>query len=114
MIDKSKRKLIAARARLNKQEKYKQSFSKKWIARLFWCVIIWITLSYVLAFIGKDNIAENLSSQVVLIGLGAMFTYFPKSFLETREQERNRIKEKQIDFEQEIAEEVITDEICNR
>ena len=55
------------------------------------CVaLIDLQLSYILAFIGRDQIAENLSSDIchtiISIGLG----YFLKSFVETREEEKNK------------------------
>lgn len=56
-----------------------------------------IQLSYVLAFLGKEQIAETLSITVVTEIIGVMTVYFAKSFLETKEQERIRIQEKEME-----------------
>lgn len=55
--------------------------------------VIDIQLSYLLAFLGKEQIAETLSITVVTEIIGVMATYFMKSYFETKESERNRIFE---------------------
>lgn len=57
--------------------------------------VIDIQLSYVLAFMGKEQIAETLSITVVTEIIGIMAVYFAKSFLETKEQEKVRLEEKE-------------------
>lgn len=69
----------------------KFTFSKILMIFFSLMVSIWITWSFVLASIGRDVIAEDLASQVVVIGLGAILGYFGKSFLETREEEKNKL-----------------------
>lgn len=56
-----------------------------------------IQLSYLLAFLGKEQIAETLSITVVTEIIGVMAVYFVKSFLETKEQEKIRIQEREMD-----------------
>lgn len=41
-----------------------------------------IWASYVLAFLGKDAIAESLSEQVVIVIIGGLIPYFAKSLIE--------------------------------
>ena len=51
----------------------------------------WVTLSYALAFMGRYEIAEELSSNVVIVGIAAILGYMLKAFFETRELEKNKI-----------------------
>lgn len=47
-------------------------------ALIWWLIIsgsIWISLSYVLAFMGKEQIAEALSQNVCEVVLGGLITY---------------------------------------
>lgn len=53
---------------------------------------IWITLSYILAFLGHDEIAQDLSSQVVIVGVATVLGYMLKAFFETREEEKNKLE----------------------
>lgn len=52
---------------------------------------IWVSLSYVLAFLGQEEIAQDLSSQVVIVGIAAILGYMLKAFFETREIEKNKL-----------------------
>lgn len=71
------------------------TFSKIWINRLMWFSIVWISSSFVLAFLGREQIAETLAititAQIVLL----MCTYFCKSFFETKEEKRQDFKIRQ-------------------
>lgn len=52
---------------------------------LTWVIVfseIQIMLSYLLAFLGRENIAEALSVQVVITILGVVIPYFIKSTVE--------------------------------
>ena len=72
------------------------TFTKKWVSQLMYVAIFDIQLSYLLAFMGKDQIAETLSITVVTEIIGVMAVYFVKSFLETKEQEKIRIQEREV------------------
>ena len=41
-----------------------------------------IWASYILAYLGKESIAESLSEQVVIIIIGSLIPYFAKSLIE--------------------------------
>lgn len=71
-----------------------ETFTKIWMNRLMWFFCAWVTCSYVLAFLGKDNIALGLSKIVVTAGIGGFASYMAKSYFETKEQEKNKIKSK--------------------
>lgn len=52
----------------------------------------WVTLSYALAFMGRYEIAEELSSNVVIVGIAAILGYMLKAFFETRESEKIKLE----------------------
>lgn len=51
-----------------------------WIYTVFG--VVWISLSYVLAFMGKEQIAESLSSTVCNVVIGTLGTYLITSTVE--------------------------------
>ena len=59
-------------------------------------IIVWITWSYILATLGYEEIAENLSVQVVIIGVASILGYFLKSFFETKEEEKIKLEREKI------------------
>lgn len=74
--------------------KWLQTFSKKAVAVILGVSLIDLQLSYVLAFMGKEQIAESLSSQIASVIVGVMVGYFMKALFETffekREERLNR------------------------
>lgn len=82
-------------------ERKKTTFTKKWVSRLLWLGCIWITLSYVLAFMGAVQIAESLSSTVASVIIATILGYLCKAFFETREEERMKYKKEQLQIEKE-------------
>lgn len=71
-----------------KKPKPFRTFTKRWVSRLLWLGCIWISLSYVLAFLGSVQIAESLSSTVASVIIATILGYLCKSFFETREEEK--------------------------
>lgn len=70
-----------------------KTFTKKWVGRLMYIAVIDLQLSYLLAFLGREQIAEELSSRIVVEIVGVMLGYFGKSYFETRESEKIRLLE---------------------
>lgn len=68
------------------------TFTKKWVGRLLWFGVVWITASYILAFMGKEQIAETLSSNVVTVIIATILGYLLKAFFETYCEKRNELK----------------------
>ena len=58
--------------------------------------LICVACSYVLAFLGRDQIAETLSENIVTVVIGVFVTYAIKSYKETK-------SEKQLEFEKKLA-----------
>ena len=76
--------------------KTKSTFTKKWVSRLLNLGCLWITASYVLAFMGQPQIAESLSSTVATVIIATILGYLCKAYFETREEERIKyMKEKE-------------------
>lgn len=79
--------------------KWLSTFTKKAVAAILIFSIIDLQLSYVLAFLGKDQIAESLSSTIASTVIGVMIGYFLKALFETffekREERLNRYLDEQ-------------------
>lgn len=70
------------------------TFTKKAVFAILCVALIDLQLSYILAFLGKEQIAETLSSTIADTIIGVMLGYFLKAlfetFLEKREERLNR------------------------
>lgn len=70
-----------------KQEKitkgWLKTYSKKAVTLILAVCLIDLQLSYLLAFLGKEQIAETLSSQIATVIVGVMLGYFLKALFET-------------------------------
>ena len=64
-------------------KKWLQTFSKKAVAIILVVSLIDLQLAYVLAFMGKEQIAESLSSEIASVIVGVMVGYFTKALFET-------------------------------
>ena len=75
-------------------KKWLQTFSKKAVAIILVVSLIDLQLSYILAFLGKERIAESLSSEIANVIVGVMLGYFMKALFETffekREERLNK------------------------
>lgn len=59
------------------------TFTKKAVFAILVISLIDLQLSYVLAFLGKEQIAETLSSTIADTIIGVMLGYFLKALFET-------------------------------
>lgn len=71
-------------------KKWLATFSKKAVAAILVLSLIDLQLSYVLAFMGKEQIAESLSSTIATTIIGVMIGYFFKALFETFFEEREK------------------------
>lgn len=85
-------------------KKWLTTFTKKAVAAILVVSLIDIQLSYILAAMGKEQIAETLSSTIVELLVGVMLGYFLKSLSENYLS--NREKRLKREFENSIDEEV--------
>lgn len=80
-----------------KDNKY-LTFTKKLVIIILGVSIIWVTLSYILAFMGKDYIAESLSSTVVQVDIATILGYLCKAYFETKQEEKNKLLDKELNL----------------
>lgn len=66
----------------------RNTYTKKLVKWILAISMIDLQLSYLLAFLGRVEIAENLSMTVVTTIIGTVITYCIKSFKETKEEEK--------------------------
>lgn len=88
-----------------RRSKYSKSwlrtFTKKAVTVILAVALIDLQLSYVLAFMGKEQIAETLSSTIADTIIGVMLGYFLKALFETFFEEREKRLKKQMKYEME-------------
>lgn len=77
-------------------ERNKNTFTKKWVSRLLWFGCVCISLSYALAFLGKEQIAESLSQTIATVVIATILGYLCKAFFETREEERMKLEKNKL------------------
>ena len=70
-----------------------KTFTKNWVEKLMIIAVIDLQLSYALAFLGREQIAEALSQTGVVEIIGVMVGYFGQWDFETREEEKVRLLE---------------------
>lgn len=70
----------------------RNTYTKKLVKWILAISLIDLQLSYLLAFLGRVEIAENLSMTVVTAIIGTVITYCVKSFKETKEEEKLRLE----------------------
>ncbi len=77
-----------------------KTYTKKAVTAILVVSLLDIQLSYILAFIGKEQIAESLSSTIASVIIGVMIGYFLKALFETFFEEREKRLMKIIDKEE--------------
>lgn len=77
-------------------KKWLSTFTKKAVAIILVVSLIDLQLSYILAFMGKEQIAESLSSTIADTIIGVMLGYFLKALFETFFEKREERLEKEM------------------
>lgn len=75
------------------------TYTKKMMTRIVTVALIDMQLPFILAFLGKDQIAETMGGLIVTEIVGVFLVYCLKSFFETKEAEKNRIIEQRMQTE---------------
>ena len=70
-----------------------RTFTKRAVMVILFIALLDLQLSYLLAFLGREQIAENLSSDITKVIIGTILGYLAKSFFETKEAEKVRLEE---------------------
>lgn len=74
----------------------KRTFTKKWVDIILTVSIIDIQLVFVLAFLGKCQIAETLGVAIVSEVIGVMLGYLCKSYFESYSIAKNDLEQERI------------------
>lgn len=70
----------------------KRTFTKRAVRAILLIALFDLQLTYVLAFLGREQIAETLSGDICQVVIGTILGYLAKSFFETREEERVKLE----------------------
>lgn len=73
-----------------KHKKWLTTFTKKAVVVILVVSLIDMQLSYLLAFMGREQIAESLSSTIATVVVGVMLGYFFKALFETFFEKREQ------------------------
>lgn len=73
------------------------TFTKKAVVVILIISLMDLQLSYILAFMGKEQIAESLSSTITNTIVGVMLGYFLKALFETFFEEREKRLNKKLE-----------------
>lgn len=77
---------------MTKKRFNKKTFTKKAVKVILFLALVDLQLSYILAFLGREQIAETLSGDICNVIIGTILGYLAKSFFETREEERIKLE----------------------
>lgn len=69
------------------------TYTKKMMTRIINAALIDMQFPFLLALIGRDQIAETLGGLIVTEIIGVFLVYCAKSFFETKEEQRVRMQE---------------------
>ncbi len=97
-------------------KKQKVTFSKLAVKWILIVALFDLQLSYLLAFLGREQIAETLSVTVVTEIIAVMLGYFLKSFNETKEEEKVRLIEQKQEIQttmDNVREEIEQNDVAN-
>lgn len=85
-------------------KKWLKTFTKKAVTIIVVVSLIDLQLSYILAFLGKEQIAESLSSEIATVIIGVMLGYFMKALFETFFEKREERLTRSLSTEKEEEE----------
>ena len=74
-----------------------RTHTKKMMDRIVNVALIDIQFPFILAFMGRENIAETMGGLIITEIIAVFLVYCAKSFFETNAQENIRLREKEMD-----------------
>lgn len=77
------------------------TYTKKMMNRIINVALVDMQFPFLLALLGKDNIAETMGGLIITEIIGVFLVYCAKSFFETKESEKIRLQERCINNETE-------------
>lgn len=80
-----------------KYRKKKRTYTKDKMDLILNVALIDMQFPFILALMGRENIAETMGGLIVTEIIAVFFAYCLKSFFETNAQEKIRLREKEMD-----------------
>lgn len=80
------------------------TYTKRMMERIINVALIDMQFPFILAFLGKEQIAETMGGIIVTEIVGVFLVYCAKSFFETKESENIRLREQNMQTESEDSE----------
>ena len=77
------------------------TYTKKMMNKIIFVALLDLQIPFILAFLGKEQIAETLGITIVTEIIGVFLVYCTKSFFETRESEKVRLMEEKLKAKEE-------------
>lgn len=77
------------------------TYTKKMMNKIIFVALLDLQIPFILAFLGKEQIAETLGITIVTEIIGVFLVYCAKSFFETRESEKVRLIEEKLKTKEE-------------
>lgn len=75
-----------------------ETFTKLWVSILLVVAVIDLQITYVLAFLGSDQIAETLSVAIVTEIIGVVTVYMVRAYLDSKAEGKQKLEEKKLNF----------------
>ena len=76
----------------NKPQRY-HTYTKRMMTRIITVALLDMQFPFILALLGREQIAETLGGLIVTEIVGVFLVYCVKSFFETKESEKIRLQE---------------------
>lgn len=70
-----------------------ETFTKLWVSVLLTVAVLDLQLTYILAFLGSDQIAETLSITIVTEIIGVVTVYMVRAFFDSRSEGKQKLEE---------------------
>lgn len=86
-----------------KKPKLFETFTKSWVTVLMIVAIIDLQLTYVLAFLGKDQIAETLSIAIVTEIIGIMVGYIVRAYFDTATESKHQLEREKLGLDNSLT-----------
>jgi len=77
----------------------KKTFTKKWVKIILIVSLIDMQIPFILAMMGREQIAETLAITIVTEIIGVMSGYFLKSYFETKQEKLMDLEEIKLEEE---------------
>lgn len=81
---------------MSKRPRRYHTYTKKMMTRIINVALIDMQFPFLLALLGRDQIAETLGGLIVTEIIGVFLVYCAKSYFETKEEQRVRIEEQRM------------------